>query len=167
MIEKDFAELALFITGPTWIRPEARAAAALPEFGHRDAENIKRFGPIFAHLRTMARVGQERDVILFNGSGSTALEAAVRSLVAADETVLNVSVGAFGDLFHKMAVLNGKKAAQLKFGAGQAIDLARMEQALVEHKPAVVTLTQNETSTGVLNDVESACALARDRKSVV
>lgn len=161
MIEKDFAELTLFITGPTWIRPEARAAAALPEFGHRDAENIKRFGPIFAHLRTMARVGQERDVILFNGSGSTALEAAVRSLVADGETVLNVSVGAFGDLFHKMAVLNGKKAAQLKFAAGEAIDLGRMEQALIEHRPAVVTLTQNETSTGVLNDMESACALVR------
>jgi aspartate aminotransferase-like enzyme len=161
MIEKDFAELTLFITGPTWIRPEIRAAAALPEFGHRDSENLKRFGPLFAHLREIARVGQERDVILFNGSGSTAMEAAVRSLVAADETVLNVSVGAFGDLFHKLAVLNGKKAVQLKFAPGRAMDLARMEQALVEHKPAVVTLTQNETSTGVLNDVEAACALAR------
>jgi len=161
MPHEDFADLTLFITGPTWLRPEVRRAGMLPEFGHRDSEGNKRFVPIFEHLRTLARVGEGWDVMLFNGSGSTALEAAIRSLVADGETVLNVSVGALGELLQKMAVLNGKKAVQLKFEPGRAIDLERMEQALVEHRPAVVTLTQNETSTGVCNDVETACALAR------
>lgn len=161
MIQDDFADLTLFITGPTWLRPEVRAAGSLPEFGHRDAENTKRFGPIFSHLRRLARVGREWEILLINGSGSTAMEAAVRSLVADGETVLNVSVGAFGDLFHKMAVANGKKAEQLRFTAGETVDPARLEQALVEHRPAVVTLTHNETSTGVVNDVEGLCRLVR------
>lgn len=161
MIQEDFADLILFITGPTWLRPEVRAAGTLPEFGHRDAENAKRFGPIFADLRRLARVGREWEVMLINGSGSTAMEAAVRSLVADGETVLNVSVGAFGDLFHKMAVQNGKKAAQVRFAAGEAVDPARLEQALVEHRPAVVTLTHNETSTGVVNDIEGLCRQVR------
>lgn len=158
---QDFAELQLFITGPTFIRPEIREAGLLPEFGHRDSENNKRFGPIMAGLKQLAGAGENWRVIIFNGSGSNAMEATVRSLVADDETVLNVSVGAFGDLYHKMAVVNGKKAAQLKFAPGEAIDLARLEAALAEHKPACVTFTHNETSTGVMNDMKAVCALVR------
>jgi len=138
---QDFADLQLFITGPTFVRPAIREAGKLPEFGHRDSENIKRFKPIMANLRTLAGCGEDYHVIIFNGSGSNAMEASVRSLVADDECVLNVSVGAFGDLYHKMAVLNGKKAAQLKFAPGEAIDLNRLEAALKEHKPACVTFT--------------------------
>jgi aspartate aminotransferase-like enzyme len=58
-------------------------------------------------------------------------------------------------------VVNGKKAVQLKFAAGEAIDLARLEAALTEHKPACVTFTHNETSTGVTNDMRAVCALIR------
>ncbi len=161
MSTQDFADLQLFITGPTFIRPEIREAGLLPEFGHRDSENNKRFTPIMAGLRALAGCGEDYHVILFNGSGSNAMEATVRSLVADGECVLNVSVGAFGDLYHKMAVVNGKKAAQLKFEPGQAIDLAKLEAALVEHKPTCVTFTHNETSTGVMNDMKAVCALVR------
>jgi len=163
---QDFADLQLFITGPTFVRPAIREAGKLPEFGHRDSENIKRFKPIMANLRTLAGCGEDYHVIIFNGSGSNAMEASVRSLVADDECVLNVSVGAFGDLYHKMAVLNGKKAAQLKFAPGEAIDLNRLEAALKEHKPACVTFTHNETSTGVLNDLKAVCALIRQHKAL-
>lgn len=161
MSTQDFADLQLFITGPTFIRPEIREAGLLPEFGHRDSENVKRFGPAMAGLKELAGCADDFHVILFNGSGSSAMEATVRSLVADDETVLNVSVGAFGDLYHKMAVVNGKKAVQLKFEAGQAIDMGKLEAALVEHKPACVTFTHNETSTGVMNDMQAICKLIR------
>ncbi|MBU1229352.1 MAG: aminotransferase class V-fold PLP-dependent enzyme [Proteobacteria bacterium] len=161
MSTQDFAELQLFITGPTYIRPEVREAGLLPEFGHRDSENNKRFKPVMENLKKLAGCGDDYHVIIFNGSGSSAMEATVRSLVADGECVLNVSVGAFGDLYHKMAVVNGKKAAQLKFQAGEAIDLGRLEAALVEHKPACVTFTHNETSTGVTNDMRAVCALIR------
>jgi len=161
MSTQDFADLQLFITGPTFIRPEVREAGLLPEFGHRDSENNKRFAPIMAGLKKLAGCGDDYHVIIFNGSGSNAMEATVRSMVADDECVLNVSVGAFGDLYHKMAVVNGKKAAQLKFAPGEAIDMAKLEAALVEHKPACVTFTHNETSTGVTNDMQAVCALVR------
>ncbi|MDY7001116.1 MAG: aminotransferase class V-fold PLP-dependent enzyme [Thermodesulfobacteriota bacterium] len=161
MKETNFAELKLFITGPTYVREQVRQAGLLPEFGHRDLENNKRFGPIMAHLKKLAGISNEFEVILFNGSGSTAMEASIRSLVANDETVLNVSVGAFGDLYHKMAVANGKRAVQLKFDYGRAIDLKELEKALQEHKPGVVTFTHNETSTGVVNDIVAVCALIK------
>ncbi|MBU1247747.1 MAG: aminotransferase class V-fold PLP-dependent enzyme, partial [Proteobacteria bacterium] len=88
-------------------------------------------------------------------------ESSIRSLVADGETVLNVSVGAFGDLYHKMAEVNGKKNAQLKFEYGQAIDLNVLEDKLKEVRPAVVTFTHNETSTGVKNDIVAVTKLIR------
>lgn len=163
MKDMDFADLKLFITGPTLIRREIRESGMLPEFGHRDAENIKRFKPIMENLRRIAKIEDEFQPVIYNGSGSTAMDSSIRSLVADGETVLNVSVGAFGDLYHKLAVVNGKKAAQLKFEPGLAIDPDRLDAALSEHKPAVVTFTHNETSTGVINDITAVCRQIRDR----
>lgn len=163
MHHPDFAPLKLFITGPTYIRDEVKQAALLPEFGHRDAENIKRFAPIIANLKALAGLPDDTDyqVLIYNGSGSMAMESSIRSLVAMDDVVLNVSVGAFGDLYHKMAVVNGKKAQQLRFEPGRAMDMTVLEQRLRETSPQVVTITHNETSTGVTNDITAACGLIR------
>lgn len=152
-----FADLKLFITGPTYLRPDVRAAGAWPEFGHRDAENAKRFKPIFEDLAQIADLPEDYRTILFLGSGSTAMEASIRSLVAEGETVLHASVGAFGDLWHSMSVANGKKTVHLSVPAGQALTVPVLEAALAEHKPAVVAITHNETSTGVTNDVAALC----------
>ncbi|EPR38699.1 aminotransferase class V [Desulfovibrio sp. X2] len=159
----EFTDLKLFITGPTWLRPEVRQAGCLPEFGHRDSENVKRLGPAMAHLKTLAGAGPEHEVILFNGSGSTAMEAAVRSLVADGETVLHVVVGAFGDLWRNISLANGKKAELLSFAPGEAMDLDRLDAEVARLRPAVVAVTHNETSTGVINDHLAACRLIRGR----
>ncbi|WP_432735495.1 pyridoxal-phosphate-dependent aminotransferase family protein [Maridesulfovibrio sp. FT414] len=161
MIGDDFAELKLFITGPILLREEVRKAGLLPEFGHRDSENPKRFGPIMENLMTIAGNPEGYIPVIFNGSGTNVLESSVRSLVADSEKVLNVSVGAFGDLYHQLAVLNGKNAVQLKFSYGRAVDLDKLDAALRDHKPDVVTFTHNETSTGVTNDVVAICEMIR------
>lgn len=161
MSKPNFAPLKMFITGPTYIREDVKEAAKLPEFGHRDAENELRFKPIREHLMTLAGAGDEYEVTLLLGSGSTGMEASVRSLVAEDETILNVSVGAFGDLFYKLAASNGKNAKNLKFEYGQAIDLNVLEDKLKAMKPDVVSFTHNETSTGVTNDIKAVCGLIR------
>lgn len=163
MHQHDFAPLGLFITGPTYIRDEVKQAGLLPEFGHRDTENRKRFAPIMTNLKALAGLSADSDyqVVIYNGSGSTAMESSIRSLVTLDDVVLNVSVGAFGDLYHKMAVVNGKKARQLSFEPGRAMDMEQLETTLKEVGPQVVTITHNETSTGVVNDIVAACALIR------
>ncbi|WP_319584277.1 aminotransferase class V-fold PLP-dependent enzyme [uncultured Pseudodesulfovibrio sp.] len=157
MSKPNFAPLKLFITGPTYIRQDVKEAALLPEFGHRDTENDLRCVPIRENLRKLAGCGDDFEPILCLGSGSTAMETSVRSLVADGETILNVSVGAFGDMYYNIAVSNGKKAENLKFDYGQAIDLNVLEDKLRELKPEVVSFTHNETSTGVVNDVKAVC----------
>ncbi len=162
-----FADLTLFITGPTWIRPGVRAAAALPEFGHRDAENDKRLVPAMRGLRLLAGLPAEPDgeyeLLLLNGSGSTAMEAAVRSLAAPGETILHVPVGAFGESWRTMSLANGKTVETLRFAPGEAVDPQKLDDALLACRPAVVAVTHNETSTGVVNDHLALCRLIRER----
>ncbi|CAM2057571.1 Aminotransferase class V [Desulfovibrionales bacterium] len=175
MLDIDFLDLELFITGPTWLRPEIRQAATLPEFGHRDTENLKRFGPIFQHLSTLAGLtgsilstnASNYEVILFNGSGSTAMEAAIRSLVAEEDTILHVTIGAFGDLWQNMSLANGKRAECLAFEPGQIIDPDRLDHTLAAVRPAVVACTHNETSTGVLNDLTAVAEVVHNYKALL
>lgn len=163
----DFSELILMITGPTYLRPEVREAGKLPEFGHRDtSEASKRFTPVCENLKKIAQVGDDYGVAIINGSGSYAMETTIRSMVSDSDKVLNVSVGAFGDLYHKMAVINGKNGVQLKFGPGKAIDLNMLEDTLKKERPQVVTFTHNETSTGVENDVKKVCDLIHQYSAI-
>lgn len=163
MSDAPFPEYALFITGPTYVRPEVRAAGAWPEFGHRDSENAKRFGPIFEDLGLIAELPEDYKTILFLGSGSTAMEAAVRSLVAEGETILHVSMGAFGDLWHKISLENGKNAVKLAVAPGRTATVEALAAAMDEHKPAVVAITHNETSTGVVSDIAALCRAAKTK----
>lgn len=152
-------DLKLFIPGPTYVSRELMIAAArMPNFGHRDSEIVKRFEPSYANLRKIAGVDEKYAIILMPGSGSSAMEASITSLIGDDEKVLSVSCGSFGNLYYEMAVANRKNADLLSFDPGKGIDLNVMEDKLKEmerngEKPSAVTFTHNETSTGVMVDV--------------
>ncbi|MDQ2086824.1 aminotransferase class V-fold PLP-dependent enzyme [Herbivorax sp. ANBcel31] len=159
MKNTEFKDLVLFITGPTYIRPEIRQAGTYCEFGHRDKVAKVKVESILKNLRKLAGVNEDYEVCLVCGSGSFAMEASIRSLVKDNENILNVSVGAFGDLYHKMTASNKKNVDLLKFKPGKAIDLNKLEEQLKSKKYDVVTFTHNETSTGVTNDMVKVCKL--------
>ncbi len=165
--KKDFKDYKLFIPGPTYVRPELKVAAAeMPDFGHRDIEIQRRLKPLYANLLKIAGVEDGYYVVLIPGSGSSAMEASIQSLVADDEVVLCVAVGNFGKLYYDMAVTNAKDAELLSFDPGRAIDLDVLEEKLKQmdrdgRKPGVVTFTHNETSTGVMHDAGTVASLIR------
>jgi aspartate aminotransferase-like enzyme len=159
-------KLKLFITGPTYISERVKQAALLPEFGHRDGENKKRILPIIENLRKIANA-ENYSIALIPGSGSNAMESSIRSLVKDDEKVLNVSVGAFGDLYHEITKANGKKAELLKFPAGSNIDVNIFKEKIKAFNPDVITITHNETSTGVINDIEVLSNIAKESGALV
>lgn len=156
------SELQLFIPGPTWIRPEIRQAASKPEFGHRDRQAIEITSQILANLQAIAELPPGYEVALINGSGTNAMESAVRSLLGDSDRVLCVCVGAFGELFHTLAASFVSQADRLDFAPGKGIDLDVLDDALKSGRYDVVTLTHNESSTGVTTDIVGACKLIRE-----
>ena len=163
-MRNDFSDLTLVITGPTYVREEIKKAALLPEFGHRDSEAKKRLEPAMTnlkHIMCLSPHDPDYNIVLFPGTGSLAMEASIASLVAPGETVLCVSVGAFGDLYEQIALSHTPNVMKLKFQDGKPINLGILEDVLAKYKPGVVTFTHNETSTGVINDVEAVGKLIR------
>ncbi|MBI5148762.1 alanine--glyoxylate aminotransferase family protein [Candidatus Pacearchaeota archaeon] len=164
MRDYGFVDLTLFITGPTYVRQEILKAGELPVFGHRDKEAKLRLEPAIKNLKEIAGIEKDNPnykVLLIPGTGSDALEASVSSLIKDGDKALVVSVGAFGDLYHKIATSNGKNAELLRFEDGKAIDISKLEDKLKENY-SVVMFTHNETSTGVMNDVEKVGKLIRE-----
>lgn len=153
------SELKLFIPGPTWIRPEIRNAGSYPEFGHRDRQAIELISSVLGNLAHVAELPEGYQTTLVNGSGSNAMECAIRSLVSENDRVLCVCVGAFGELFHTLATGFNAQVERLDFSPGSGIDLQKLEEVLTRGRFDVVTLTHNESSTGVTTDIVGACAL--------
>ena len=166
-------DLKLFTPGPTYVRRDLMIEAArMPNFSHRDEEIIKRFKPVYANLKKMAEVDDSYSTILIPGSGSTAMETSITSLIGDDEKVLSISMGSFGDMYHAMAIANRKNADKLSFAPGQGIDLNVLEDKLKEmdrkgEKPSVVTFTHNETSTGVEVNVAAVSAVIKKYGALV
>lgn len=150
----------LRVSGPTPLPPEVRAALARQMMNHRghDFEDIMR--EVHADLRYF--FATDGPVLTFPAAGTGGLEAAIVNLFSPGDEVVGVSVGVFGDRFAEIAAAFGLTVHRLTYpwgGAARADDVAH---ALEEHPRARgVLLTQNETSTGVLNPVEEIARAVR------
>src|SRR5262249_47677095 len=98
----------------------------------------------------------EHDVLLFTGSGTGGLEAAVVNTLSPGDRVLAVSIGVFGNRFARIAESFGAEVRRLEGPWGQAANAADLAAALAE-EPVVraVLIPCNEPSTGAMNELRT------------
>lgn len=139
----------LFIPGPVDVLPEVLEAFAHPQIGHRTAEATDLQKSISDNLQKLMYT--DNQIILSTSSGSGIMEMAIRSCTKKRAAVF--SVGAFGDRWFKMAEVNNIPADHFKSEEGQPTTPEMVEEALATGKYDVVTVTHNETSSGIQNPV--------------
>ena len=150
----------LRIPGPTPLPPEVMRAVGQQMINHRGPQFEAMFHQVSEWLKVFFET--ESDVYLLTSSGTGGMEAAVVNTLSPGDRVLAVSIGVFGDRFARIAEAYGAEVTWLSFPLGQAADPEQVAARIVEKGPfAAVLLTQNETSTGVANDVEGLCAAVR------
>ena len=148
-----------FVPGPTEVRPEVIDAMRRPMIFHRSAEMEALMRRVTG---TLGKVfGTRRAVHVITGSGTGAMELAIRSGTA--RRVLSIVHGDFGERFARMAEACGRTVARLKSEPGEVVPLDQIRDALRRGGFDAVTLTQNETATGVLADVAAVAALVREQ----
>ena len=150
-----------FVPGPTWVRPEILQEMTRPMIGHRSAEFRELFGRINADLKTLFATRQDTFVVTASGTG--VMQAALENCVA--RRVLVTTCGAFSERWYNIAESLGYEVDRLNAGWGNAIDPAELGDHLARHHRAhydAVTITHNETSTGVTNDVNALAQVVRD-----
>lgn len=158
----------LMIPGPTPIPPQVAAAMTQPMINHRGEAFFTLFDEVSAGLQEVFRT--KEPVYIFPGAGSGGWEAALVNTLNPGDTVLNVSIGDFGDRWHKVATKLGFNVERLVYEPGQAADPEQLAERLAadrERKIKAVLMQHNETSTGVTNDIQALARVVREHGALV
>lgn len=148
----------LMIPGPTPVPPTVTAAISMPIIGHRTENFAQMHEQIVKKVQKVFQTGN--DVFVITNTGTGALEVAIANTVSPGDKVLALITGNFGERFTKIAKAYGGDVIEADFGYGNDVDLDVVKEKLAENPDVKVVLaTQNETSTGVCNDIEGIGAL--------
>lgn len=145
----------LFIPGPTHVREEMLLAQAVPMLGHRAKEYQELQAAVTPKLQKLLYT--QARVYLFASSSSGVMEGAVRQ--ASVKRTLVTVCGAFSKRWYEMTVANGVPCDRLDVAPGQAITPDLVDQALSKADYDAITLTHNETATGITNPVKECAEL--------
>ena len=158
----------LFIPGPVTVPEQVLAAMSKPLIDHR--------GPQFAALVQRIDEGlrpifgtREADILLLGSSGTGGLEAAIASSFSPGDTVLAAPVGVFGRRLIAIAQTYGINVDVIDTDLGYALDpqaLAQRLRADTQQRYKGIFLTQNETSTGVQNDMAAIAPIVREHGAI-
>lgn len=140
----------LFIPGPVDVRPEALEKMATPQIGHRTKEATELQKSVSEKAAKLFQT--ENTIILSTSSGTGLMEGAVRSFTKNRAAVF--STGAFGDKFFKLCTGNGVPADKYKVEAGKGITVDYVKENLAKDDYDLITVQQNETSTGIQNPIK-------------
>jgi aspartate aminotransferase-like enzyme len=143
----------IFTPGPTPVPPEV-ALAQVRMVHHRTDE----FGELLARvLEGLKYVFQtENQVMLLTSSGTGAMEGAITNCFSPGDKVVVFAGGKFGERLVQLSNYFGLDTIEIQHEWGDCADPADLEKALKDNPDVKgVFLTQSETSTGVVNDVEA------------
>jgi 2-aminoethylphosphonate-pyruvate transaminase len=162
-------EWILLNPGPANTTPSVRAALVMPDLCHREPECFEMMRRCRENLVRLAGAGADWTAVLFTGSGTAAVEAAICAAVPADGTLVVVNNGVYGDRMLRIARAHGIPTVAVAGDIFAPIRAADVEAALVAHPTAThVAVVHHETTTGLLNPVaDIARAAARHGRRLV
>ncbi len=149
----------LFIPGPTHVREEILQAQAAPMIGHRAKEYSELQAEVTAKLQEMLYTKQR--VYLFASSSTGVMEGSIRQ--ASKKKMLCTISGAFSKRWYQIVEANGIPCEKLVVAPGQATTVELIDEALSTDDYDAITLTMNETSTGIMNPVEDIAAMIHEK----
>jgi len=149
-------KLMLMIPGPTPVPEAALLAMAKHPMGHRSKEFDAIFAECTENLKWLHQTSS--DVLSLTVSGTGAMEAGIINFLSAGDRVLVGTNGKFGERWAEVAEAYGLNAEIIKAEWGQPLDPENFREKLeadTDKQIKAVIITHSETSTGVLNDLET------------
>jgi len=151
----------LMIPGPVPIHPRVYRAMSRIVFGHRTKEYQNLYKETVALLQRLLHT--EQDVLIFAGSGTAAMEAAIANIIEPGEKVLNVLNGKFSERWAELTTAFKGESQVIQHAYGEAAEPDAVRDALASDQTIrAVTICHNETSTGVLNPAKEIGQIVRD-----
>ncbi len=146
----------LMIPGPTPVPEQALLAMAKHPIGHRSGDFSQIMAEVTDNLKWLHQT--QNDVLILTASGTGAMEAGMINFLSRGDRVLCGCNGKFGDRWAEVAKAYGLNVEVISAEWGQPLDPEQFREKLeadTEKQIKAVILTHSETSTGVLNDLET------------
>ncbi|PSO86054.1 MAG: aminotransferase [Cyanobacteria bacterium QH_9_48_43] len=146
----------LMIPGPTPVPERVLLAQANHPIGHRTAAFSEVIAEVTENLNWLHQT--ENNVLTLTASGTGAMEAGIVNFLSPGDHVLVGCNGKFSDRWAEMSEAFGLNVERITAEWGQPLDPEQFREKLEadtnkQIKAAIVT--HSETSTGVLNDLET------------
>lgn len=151
--------------GPATTSDTVKQALLISDVCPRDPEFTALLAEVLRRLAAIVGDPAAYVAVPFPGSGTTAVEAALGSVVPPDGDLLIIDNGDYGARMAAIARALAIPHRVVAPGWGRPVDLDEVERAL-HASPAAggyLAFAHHETSTGMLNPLEALAALARRR----
>lgn len=146
----------LMIPGPTPVPEQVLLEMAKHPIGHRSAAFSEIMAEVTENLKWLFQT--KNDVFCLAASGTGAMEAGLINFIDAGEKVIVGENGKFGERWAIICETYGMDVERVSAPWGEALDpeifKTKLEADTAKEIKAVV-ITHSETSTGVLNDLET------------
>ena len=149
-------KLMLMIPGPTPVPEQVLLALAKHPFGHRSGEFGKLMAEVTENLKWLHQT--QNDVLCLTASGTGAMQAGIINFLSPGDRVLVGCNGKFGDRWAELPEAFGLNVDKVTAEWGQPLDPEQIRAKLeadTDKQIKAVIITHSETSTGVLNDLET------------
>jgi aspartate aminotransferase-like enzyme len=149
-------KLMLMIPGPTPVPEQVLLALAKHPIGHRSGDFGKIMAEVVQGLKWLHQT--QNDVLILAASGTGAMEAGIINFLSPGDRVLVGSNGKFGERWAEVSQAYGLTVESITAEWGKPLDpeqfRTQLEADTAKQIKAVI-VTHSETSTGVLNDLET------------
>ena len=156
-------KLSLMIPGPTPVPEKVLQALSKHPIGHRSKEFQDLVESTTENLKWLHQT--QNDVLTVTGSGTAAMEAGIINTLSKGDKVICGENGKFGERWVKVAEEFGLEVIKIDSEWGAPLNPEEFKKILEEDKQKeikAVILTHSETSTGVINDLETISSYIRE-----
>ena len=146
----------LMIPGPTPVPEPVLLAQAKHPIGHRSGDFGKIMAEVTENLKWLHQT--QNDVLILASSGTGAMEAGIINFLSAGDRVLVGTNGKFGERWAEVAEAYGLTVETITADWGKPLDpqaFADRLSADSDKSIKAVIVTHSETSTGVINDLQT------------
>ncbi len=149
--------------GPVSLSEGVRRAVAKMDLCHREPEYFELQDEVIHGLLDIYQCDPALwTAVLVGGSGTSAMEAMLASLLPFDANVLVLENGVYGERLSRIASIYGIQHQALSAAWGEAVDLAALAELLASGDFSHVLAVHHETTTGRLNPVDEIASLCAE-----
>lgn len=152
-----------FMTGSAQVSQDVLEEMAIPLVGHGNEKACELQQRVIRKLKKLFNTDEA--ILLSSFSGIGLMEGAIRSCTAKRAAIF--SMGNFGNMWYTIAKANNIPVDLYEVEWGQAINPQLVDEVLSTGKYDLMTITHNETSTGIMNPIEDIANVVRKYPEIV